>query len=169
MPTTTALSYTIIIVFLAMNLRKDDQSTSRTRFVLLRGNAYRKLPGIVLDRRERGAILQGISIVSAIWTTDQFWICFTFLPFPGSHALIPKADLFESSLFSFQWQVVFCTAVNLSQSLGFDSFALQAVHCLWETVQSGFVLLGAGLTLGNRRTDEIEVRLAWELCCWSHE
>ena len=63
--TTLALSY-VIMVFVGINLRKDDESMSRTRFVLLQGNAYRKLPGIVLDSKERGVILRGIPNVLAI-------------------------------------------------------------------------------------------------------
>jgi hypothetical protein len=63
--TTLALSY-VIMVFVGINLRKDDESMSRTRFVLLQGNAYRKLPGIVLDRKERGVILRRIPNVLAI-------------------------------------------------------------------------------------------------------
>ena len=157
--TTLALSY-VIMVFVGINLRKDDESMSRTRFVLLQGNAYRKLPGIVLDRKERGVILRRIPNVLAIWTSDQFGICFALLPFPWCHALIPKGDMFGSTLFG----RLSMTSGILQCSLLRNLLDLVPLHFRLYTVCGKLynLALSCLVLAWLSAIDEIEVGLAWE-------
>ena len=120
-------------------------------FIQLPGNAYRK---------SRASELRGSRCMTIVWDVGQKALLLTWPDFfsPSKRCQTLKHGNIEASPFQNYTQSglgMLTYSQNAWLKYGCRSFAedvssqLQAVHCLWETVQSGVVLPGAGLTHGS--------------------